>query len=133
MPLPLDIGVFLIIASSQDLIVSQAGLLLLHEVLKSKPNPFITLQESDGALKSLYFTLQNQAVKVITQWGIFSWKRLICKLQCALNQRMFFFFDSVTRCTSNEEHHLVCIKRTPTQEANLVPSTLELHFAKVRS
>ena len=61
---PLSVGALLLAVCSRDLQVVQAGVELLLEVLQPKPHPFLALEDDDEVMRSLYFTLQNQALKV---------------------------------------------------------------------
>ncbi|XP_034240252.1 uncharacterized protein LOC117644747 [Thrips palmi] len=61
---PLEVGTLLLAVCSGDLQVASAGVLLLLEVLKPKQHPFLILEDDAEMLQSLYFMLQNQALKV---------------------------------------------------------------------
>ena len=63
-PLPLGVELLAVTVAGEDVEVCEAGLRLLVELLRPKTSPFIALQGDDAALRTLYFTLQNQAVKV---------------------------------------------------------------------
>ncbi|KAJ1532374.1 hypothetical protein ONE63_000974 [Megalurothrips usitatus] len=60
----LEVCVFLSAVSSKDLEELEAGVLLFLEVLKPKPHPFMVLEKNEDFLRSVYFVLQNNAMKV---------------------------------------------------------------------
>lgn len=59
----LEVCVFLSAVSSKDLEELEAGVLLFLEVLKPKPHPFMVLEKNEDFLRSVYFVLQNNAMK----------------------------------------------------------------------
>ncbi|XP_026285771.1 uncharacterized protein LOC113211576 [Frankliniella occidentalis] len=62
-PQTLEMGVVLLAVNSVHLEVFEAGLLLLQEVLKPKEQSFVSLEQNEKFLRSVYFVLQNKAIK----------------------------------------------------------------------